>query len=525
LDKGCFMMAAGKSATVDGSVMVARSCDALGDYAQQVRAVGRKRHVRGEKLRFEDQGVVIAQAPETFAYIAVMGVIEGEDISQANGGINEYQVCAGASTGGLLNAKAEEVSPKMPTSIGDYRCTLVLERCKTARSGIKLIGELTEKYGARTDNYIVTDPHEAWFYEEYQGKLWAAVRVPDDCFVIQANTVRIDRVNFDDPDNFMGSKDLVNFAIKNGLYDPKCKAAFSPMKVYGAQKGKIRLGIPAPEYDRRRIWRGMSLLAPSAKLNPEEPSWIYPLFVRPDRKLLPKDFLNLMTDRYDGTKYDRYSANKKLYKPVGMVEQPENAAGSRKVVTTSAFHINDRREYQLAPIWGLERIIGTPRAVTTWCAQLRDWMPNQIGGLLWAGISEGNTGGRIPWYCGITRTPEAYNIGIQKTGPMPELPFEGSIFDERSAYWIFREVSNLVNLFYTATIEEVNPAWRHWEEGLFNLQDEVEKTALELYRKNPNSATEFITTYSNAKAIEALDMARRMISRLHTIIAHYNAPL
>lgn len=519
------MVAAGKSATVDGSVMVARSCDAVGDYAQQVRAVGRKRHVRGEKLRFKDQGVVIPQIPETLAYVAVMGVLEAEEISQANGGTNEHQVCAGASTGGLLNTKAEEVCPKMPTSLGDYRCTLVLERCKTARSGIKLIGELTERYGARTDNYIVADPHEAWFYEEYQGKLWAAVRVPDDCFAVQANTVRIDRANFDDPDNFMGSRDLVNFAVKNGLYDPKSKDGFSPMKVYGRQTGKVRLGIPAPEYDRRRIWRSISLLAPSTRLNPEEPNWTYPLFVRPDRKLLPKDFLKLMTDRYEGTRYDQFGANKKLYKPVGMVEQLESLADSRKVARAAAFHINEQRQYQLAPVWGLERIIGTPRAVTTWCAQLRGWMPNPIGGLLWAGISESNTGGRIPWYCGITRTPEAYNTGIQNNGPLPELPFEGSVFDEKSAYWIFREVSNLVNLFYTATIGEVSPVWRHWEEDLFNLQAEVEKTALELYKKNPNSAIEYITTYSNAKAIEALDMAKKMISRLHTIIAHYNAPL
>ena len=138
------MMAAGKAATADGSVMVARSQDALGDYAQQVQAVSRKNHTPEETLKFiKPEGVEIPQVRETYAYLAIVGVLEGEEISQANGGINEYQVCAGASTGGFLNRKAEETCPKMPTSLGDYRCTLVLERCRTAREGIRLIGELT----------------------------------------------------------------------------------------------------------------------------------------------------------------------------------------------------------------------------------------------------------------------------------------------------------------------------------------------------------------------------------------------
>src|SRR5437867_10775975 len=478
------MMAAGKAATADGSVMVARSQDALGDYAQQVQAVSRKNHTPEETLKFiKPEGVEIPQVRETYAYLAIVGVLEGEEISQANGGINEYQVCAGASTGGFLNRKAEETCPKMPTSLGDYRCTLVLERCRTAREGIRLIGEFTEKYGARTDNYIVADPDEAWFYEEYQGKLWNAVRVPDDCFVVQANTVRIDRVNYEDSDNFMGSPDLINFAAENGLYDLKRKDTFNPMKVFGAQTGKVRLGTSATEYDRRRIWRGISLMAPSTNLDPEEPSWVYPLFVKPDKKLTPRDFLNLMTDHYQGTKFDIYGVNRKKYRPVGIAKQSPSMTVPSPNTTAYPFHIDEQRQYQLAPTWGVERIIGTARAVTTWCAQLRRWMPNQIGGILWAGMSEGATSGRIPWYCGITRTPEAYTTGIQNRRPAPGLPFDGSIFDNRSAYWTFRAVSNLVNLFYTATYEEVVPTWRRWEENLFNLQNTIERVALELCEK------------------------------------------
>ncbi len=98
-------------------------------------------------------------------------------------------------------------------------------------------------------------------------------------------------------------------------------------------------------------------------------------------------------------------------------------------------------------------------------------------------------------------------------------------YDERSAYWIFRVVTNLVNLFYTATKDEVIPLWREWEERNFRLQPVVEKAALELHEEDPGLAAEFLTTYSCGKAGEALEMARRMTARLHTIISHYNAPL
>src|SRR5208337_2648544 len=95
-DKGCFMMAVGKAATSDGSVMVARSCDALGDFAQKLLAVPRKKHATGETLKFQSLGMEIPQVKETYSYVSVMAVRDGLNL-EANGGINEFQVCAGAS--------------------------------------------------------------------------------------------------------------------------------------------------------------------------------------------------------------------------------------------------------------------------------------------------------------------------------------------------------------------------------------------------------------------------------------------
>jgi len=517
------MAVAGKKATVDGSILVARSCDATGgDDVVQVLAEPRKKHDPGKVLRIPGaEGVELPQVPETYAYLGIMMVGVGLDLNEAEGGINEFQVTAGASSGGYLNPKARELCKKPETSIGDYRMTLVLERCKTAREGIELIGQLSDQYGCRTDNYVVADPNEIWWFEEYQDYLWAAVRVPDDCFAVQANTCRIDSFNPNDPANYLGSKKLISFAIENGLYDEK-DGLFNPATVYAAQTGKSRHGIPCPEYDRRRIWRGMSLLKPSLNLNPDEPSWNYPLFVQPDpdRKITPQVFLALWTDYYSDTPYSHYDENKDNYHPT----VSPMIARDNKQYPESKFHINKQRQYQLAPIWGTERILGTPRAVTEWVAQLRSWMPNPVGGLIWTGISEGATTGRMPFYCGITRTPEPFTYGVQETAFSPD-PHAMNEYDPRSAAWRFRIVTNLVNLFYTATKDEILPVWRQWEDVLFKLQPAIEKVAVELYEQNPALAVEFLTTYSCAKASEALEMAEKMIRRLFTITSHYNAPL
>jgi hypothetical protein len=48
---------------------------------------------------------------------------------------------------------------------------------------------------------------------------------------------------------------------------------------------------------------------------------------------------------------------------------------------------------------------------------------------------------------------------------------------------------------------------------------------MELYKNDPELARSFLTTYSCAKANEALNMAKEMTTKLFTIISHYNAPL
>jgi len=492
----CYMMAVGKKASVDGSVMVARNCDSNSTEAQRIVSVPRLKHKPDEMIRIPDsKNMVIAQVEETYAYTAIIRMVDGEDIGMVAGGINEFQMSAGASTGGWVRPEVAELTPWPETVIGDYLMTLVLERCKTAREGIQWLGMMTEKYGARTDNYILADPNEVWLFEQYHGYHWAAARVPDDCFVVEANSFRLAEINPDDPANYLCDPDLIPFAIQHGLWDPKSGKPFHASRAYGSTAlSRPRGKLPQPYYSLHRIWRGISLLAPSAKLDTYEPSQEYPLFVRPEKKLAPVDLINVLKDYYQGTELDEYGALDETYPT--LVDGPTG-------------------HYRYAPAWGQSRIIGCPQTITSWVTQSRAKFPDPIGGVLWAGLAATACSPHLPFYAHNTRTPRAYQIGDAG---------DHSVYLPDSAYWLFENIGNVMNLFYQGTVDLVKPIWAAFDNRQYANQAAVETLALELFHKNPAEAAEFLTTYSNATAQEALTLGQKMLAELFTRLALVNNP-
>ena len=73
-----------------------------------------------------DQGV--KQADITYKRVSVTRFLEGMPIDMVGGGINEFQVSVGSSSGGILNEDAKKLLPRHNTELGDYRMTLVLYR-------------------------------------------------------------------------------------------------------------------------------------------------------------------------------------------------------------------------------------------------------------------------------------------------------------------------------------------------------------------------------------------------------------
>jgi len=505
----CYMMVAGRQATTDGSVLVARNCDSVSTDALRVISVPKRTYAEGAQVHipvsrerpndetiasgWTARPVVIEQVPETFAYTAVMRFVPGDSMGMVMGGINEFQVSAGASTGGWVKPKVEELTPWPETVIGDFLMTLVLERCRTAREAVEYIGRMTETYGGRTDNYILADPNEAWLLEQYQGTHWAAARVPDDCYVVEANSFRLAEIDPDDPDNYRCDPDLIPFAVKHGLWDPESGEAFHASRAYGTNdRNRPRGDLEQPFYSLHRIWRGIDVWSPSLQVDLYEPSKEYPLFVKPDQPLGVGDFLALLKDQYEDTPLDEYGDD---------TGQP--------VVDGATGH------YRRSPAWCSSRIIGCPQTITSWVTQSRSHLPNEIGGVLWAGLAATASGPHIPFYASNQRVPVPYTVGDAG---------DHAAYQENSAYWVYENIANLVNLFYQGTVDLVRPHWTTFDECLLQRQSRIEQVALELHKRASETAIEFLTDYSCGLAADALEQAKLMLGDLFTRIALLNNP-
>jgi len=235
----------GKNASIDGSVMTTHTCDCgmcdwtwrlipAADYKpdstrkiyhiDQFRTWPPEAGLKWDVYKNDFTGLEIPQVPHTFAYI-----------QGAFGYMNDQQVAIGEST---IGAQRKMENPTPAAKFDITMLTLIaMERTRTAREAIKIMGELGEKYGyGFTDTgemLAVADPNEVWIFEIMPvgplwtptsgkpGAVWCAQRIPDDHVSVCPNESRIGEIDLKKPDFFMASPNVVSFAVEQGFYDPK----------------------------------------------------------------------------------------------------------------------------------------------------------------------------------------------------------------------------------------------------------------------------------------------------------------
>jgi dipeptidase len=89
-------------------------------------------------------------------------------------------------------------------------------------------------------------------------------------------------------------------------------------------------------------------------------------------------------------------------------------------------------------------------------------------------------------YCGIKAVPRSYAVG---TGSFENFTWE-------SAFWVFNFVSNYAYSRYQDMIKDIQLVQRKLEGRFLADQPEIEKAALELHKKSPQLAREYLTEYS-----------------------------
>ncbi|MBO5993121.1 MAG: C69 family dipeptidase [Acidaminococcaceae bacterium] len=353
----------------------------------------------------------IPEAAHTYAYI-----------DSDYGVMNEHGLMLGECTNN--SAHLEYLEPKEGRGIfyASELGRVALERCRTAREAVRLMGSLIDQYGlwGTGETLLVADRDEGWVLEMQptpagKGGFWIAQRVPDGEFFVAANQFRIRAVKPGDPDQ---------------IFNPRLPAMLKEAG-WAAYDKKGRLdwvrSMKAvedfhPYFALRRVWRAFSLVAPSAKLPAKVKNWdteAYPFSLRPDHPLTLAEIMDLHRDAYEGTAFDRRTG-----KNAGPFGSPYRYGETK---------------------W--ERSITSSNIAYTWIAQANGSLP---GPVFWLSVSAPAESTYVP--LAVAPLPEAYAKN------------DRSRYDPGKAWWVAQQVTALTKGYYSAVAPKVLDAARKGEQ-------------------------------------------------------------
>ncbi|MDR2234333.1 MAG: C69 family dipeptidase [Tannerella sp.] len=468
----CTNFLVGKKASVDGSVMISYSADSHTLYGELYRWPAAT-WPKGAMLEVRewDTGKPLGHIPQAAQTYSVVG------------NMNEYQVAITETTFG---GREELVDS---TGIIDYGSLIyiALQRAKSAREAIKVMTDLVAAHGyySSGESFSIADKNEAWVMEMIgkgvgnKGAVWVAIRIPDDCISGHANQARIQQIPFNDKENCMYSPDVVSFAREKGYFkgadkDFSFAKTYCPYEFGGLRACDARVWSFFRKYDK-----SMDQYADFIKGDPtKEPM---PLYIKPDRLLSYRDVQHDMRDHYEGTDLD-------MTKDAG--------AGAYKVPYRwrPMYFTVDGEEYLN------ERAIATQQTGFVIVPQMRNWLPDAVGGILWFGVDDADMTVFNPIYCSTLYAPECFRVG---NGDLYH-------FSWTSAFWIHNWVANMAYNKYSFMIQDIRKVQQEIEDGYQQMQTGIEKAALDLYAQNPAEAVKFLTWYGTTNAEQATERWKKL---------------
>jgi dipeptidase len=300
------------------------------------------------------------------------------------------------------------------------------------------------------------------------GAVWVAIRIPDDCIAGHANNPRIWKFNMKDKKNVMYSKDVISFAKKKGLYSGKdADFAFAP--VYQKFDAGALRGCDARVWSYfNRFHKGMDAYLPFIYGKTNADADVMPLYVKPDRKISVRDMQNMMRDHFEGTPFD-------------MTVDPG---------ATTAYGVPYRwrpMDFEVDGVkYSQERAIATQQTGWVFAAQMRSWLPDEVGGCFWFGVDDANTAVFVPMYCSITQVPESYRQG---KADMYTLDWE-------CAFWVNNWVANQAYHRYSQMIGDIRKVQGAIEDNFAKQQSVIEAEATSLLTTDRDAAIRLLTNYS-----------------------------
>jgi len=289
-EDNCYLVVAGREATADGSVMLAHNEDNGIDKVFRFRQVERTAHGPGEFVRLHGGGQ-LEQVDTTWAYT----VWEMPGMHYSHGMVNEHAVAVVSNSCPSREDKPELIEG----GIGPMLRWLVVERARTARQGAELVCQLVQRFGYSASGRTLTiaDPREAWQVAMVNGRHWVACRVPDNQVAVLANSYGIHSVDLADTVNFMGSEDLIDYAVNRGWY------VLSDGKKFDFEKAYARPDRLTDPNQRLRQWTGFRYFAPEGYAPPAEGESL-PFAVEPVWPVTRELLFATLRDHYEGSQFE-----------------------------------------------------------------------------------------------------------------------------------------------------------------------------------------------------------------------------
>ncbi len=411
------------------------------------------------------------------------------------GNMNEHQLAISETTYGGRKELETQTG-----AIIDYGSAIyiTLQRAKNAREAIVVMTDLIEKYGwaSSGESISIIDPNEVWIIEIIgkgegeKGAVWVARMVPDGYVSAHANQARIttfplegktsissDKMNkiYDPNIPTVYAKDVISFAKEKSFYPQEGKNkdfsfsdTYAPVDFSGARACEIR------------VWAFFNAVNPdmaqyfdyATGRNIQRDGKGYatnrmPLWIKPSEKVDVMQVMDFMRDHLEGTELDM---SKDM--GAGPYECPYRWR-------PMSFKV-DGKEYVH------ERATATQQTGFTFVAQCRNWLPDEIGGILWFGVDDAASSVYFPMYSAATEVPFAFAVG---NGSMME-------FTNKAAFWVFNQVTNFAYTRYNLIHPEIRAKQVALEKQYVDFVQMIDAGAKDMLGKNREEAVKFLTDFS-----------------------------
>ena len=405
---------------------------------------------------------------------------------QVVGYINEHQVAMGETTFG---GREELIDPNGLIDYGSLMF-MALERSKSAREAIKVIGDLVEEYGYGSDgeSFSISDKDEVWYMEiigkgEEKGAVWVAIRIPDGYVSGHANAARIQtfplrdgKISITDKDwkklyksdvEVIYKHDIIKFARKKGYFDGKDKdfdfsAAYAPVDFSAARICDLRVWAMFNEVcdDMDQYWDYVT--------GKDLTHGRMPLYVKPNRNISLTDMMSFMRNHYQGTELDK------------TLDAGAGPFGSPYRCNPLYWEYNGVKYFN-------ERSTETVQTGFSFIAQSRNWLPDQVGGIIWFGVDDTGSTVYTPFYCSISEVPIEFRVG---NGDM-------LTYSDNAAFWVFNRLAHFKYLFYNRVIGDIQKVQNELETSYQEQVKEIDSQAVDMINNGGEmEAIAFLTDFA-----------------------------